>query len=284
MQPFSHFGFPNNQTLTVVLLIQHGMHFQPPSALSIPPCSIRCTHAIFAEYNYHNCDMSIPSHMINGGNADTLGEANLLRSDKKKNSAERSADKENDVSVNQGDKQRDALATDYGKACPDFHDFDDFTDGCYDAGGFADPAEGIVHGGNCDAGNINDSDVESGHSKGIDGKSHDDGDPEDSDEQLSKTKELLEEARKTTFATSNGSLHIGGSADTKYRPKRPASAAESSSDAGKAAQAMQGFTTAYVEQCAQDRAAMQQDAAAARALLKAELAQQKEIAETCRQM
>eukprot|EP00965_Chrysotila_dentata_P197926 6178498-Pleurochrysis_carterae.AAC.1 len=47
---------------------------------------------------------------------------------------------------------------------------------------------------------------------------------------------------------------------------------------------MQGFTKRYVEQCTQDRAAIQHDAAAPRALLKAMLAQQKEIAESCRQM
>eukprot|EP00965_Chrysotila_dentata_P039430 1310841-Pleurochrysis_carterae.AAC.2 len=45
---------------------------------------------------------------------------------------------------------------------------------------------------------------------------------------------------------------------------------------------MEGFTVTYKEQSVMDRAASQQDAAAARALIKEELVQQKEIAQGCK--
>eukprot|EP00965_Chrysotila_dentata_P197927 6178498-Pleurochrysis_carterae.AAC.2 len=77
--------------------------------------------------------------MVNGGNADTLSEANLFRSAKKKSSAECGADKENDLSINT--KVCNAILSvalspriTTTKARPDFYDF---IYGGYDASGLS---------------------------------------------------------------------------------------------------------------------------------------------------
>eukprot|EP00965_Chrysotila_dentata_P085850 2832896-Pleurochrysis_carterae.AAC.2 len=239
-----------------------------PATLPIFPSNSptnQCMHAIFTKFNYHNNDMSIPTHMINGGNVDTLdcrrsGQGELV-------------------------KQQPQTWRVYRLF--------DFSGGHYDAGGFTDSNDGVVHGGNCQdrqEGSLLDLPLD-GNRPAIAGYHHDNNDNDNdnnvssseakdslkdfnvevtaTEELLKKTEELLEEARKSTTATSTSLLHIGGSAATKYRPK-----SEAKSDISMAAEAMQDFTKAYVEQCAQDRVAMQQDSAAARELLKAELAQQ----------
>eukprot|EP00965_Chrysotila_dentata_P263508 6214844-Pleurochrysis_carterae.AAC.1 len=100
----------------------------------------------------------------------------------------------------------------------------------------------------------------------------------------------IDETRKKTTATSTRPLNIGGGlgGEDKYRARPPPGSSKKDtaavSDIGRAAAAMEGFTVTYKEQCMMDRAASQQDAAAARALIKEEILQQKEIAQGCKQM
>eukprot|EP00965_Chrysotila_dentata_P011473 375173-Pleurochrysis_carterae.AAC.1 len=290
--------------------------------------------------------MSVPTHMINGGNADTLGESNLLSTSKKR-IRPGDANKENndnagvvvsviDVDGDAGDQRRLAYGGGGVKkvtyvgvggnvGCNVIGDANvgggrggvDGDGGGFDGLGLREDFIGVVNGGNCEECNIvKDQEKSFGYGCDDDDDGDDSVDAGDADggntdgslaghdgvgSKANKRKaheEALDVARMSTTATSTTPLHIGGGAggDEKYRarplPKKGRAPSETCdaggvaavSDIGRAAAAMEGFTSTYMQQSMMDRAAAQQDAAAARELVKAELQQQKEIAQGCKQM